>query len=203
MNQSEMQMQVNNENTSQNQSEVTENFPNQETQSENVAPASSQTNKESFESRVENSVTEQQVNNDSFTGQVKWFNNRLGYGFITIITQGKRLNEDIFVHQQHINPKTSDYRSLQQGEYVSFRIGTADSDSQVQKNGHPHQAISVTGVYGGSLLCDQIPRRETTSTLSSRSNNRQGHPLSQNSNKPRKFNSRGRRSSENNTDSME
>ena len=97
----------------------------------------------------------------SFIGQVKWFNNRLGYGFITIVSQGDRNNEDIFVHQQHITPKTSDYRALQQGEYVSFQLGTADSNSENGSESAKHvtQAVNVTGVFGGTLMCDQIPRR--------------------------------------------
>jgi cold shock CspA family protein len=101
----------------------------------------------------------------SYVGQVKWFNNRLGYGFITIISQGDRHNEDIFVHQQHITPKTSDYRSLQQGEYVSFQLGTADSSASANTEAsseslkHVNQAVNITGVFGGSLMCDQIPRR--------------------------------------------
>jgi cold shock CspA family protein len=92
----------------------------------------------------------------NYVGQVKWFNNRLGYGFITIISEGERKNEDIFVHQQHITPKSSDYRSLQQGEYVSFQLGTPDTSEEGAK--HVNQAVKVTGVFGGSLMCDQIPR---------------------------------------------
>ena len=92
----------------------------------------------------------------NYVGQVKWFNNRLGYGFITIISEGDRKNEDIFVHQQHITPKSSDYRSLQQGEYVSFQLGTPDTSEEGAK--HVNQAVKVTGVFGGSLMCDQIPR---------------------------------------------
>ena len=99
-----------------------------------------------------------------FVGQVKWFNNRLGYGFITIVSPGAHNNEDIFVHQQHITPKTSDYRSLQQGEYVSFQLGTADANSDAAPSEtaggkHVNQAVKVTGVFGGALMCDQIPRR--------------------------------------------
>ncbi len=101
----------------------------------------------------------QQSESTGFVGQVKWFNNRLGYGFITIISTGEHSGEDIFVHQQHITPKTSDYRSLQQGEYVSFQLGTADTNSEGEAAKHTNQAVKVTGVYGGTLMCDQIPRR--------------------------------------------
>jgi len=98
-----------------------------------------------------------QTSSESYVGQVKWFNNRLGYGFITIISECDRKNVDVFVHQQHITPKTSEYRSLQQGEYVSFNLGKADSEGESAK--HDSQAINVTGVFGGTLMCDQVIRR--------------------------------------------
>ncbi len=106
---------------------------------------------------TQNQVSATPINSTSYVGQVKWFNNRLGYGFITIISECERRNEDIFVHQQHITPQTSDYRSLQQGEYVSFLLGKADTEGESSK--HSTQAVSVTGVFGGTLMCDQIPRR--------------------------------------------
>ena len=101
-----------------------------------------------------------QTASESYVGQVKWFNNRLGYGFITIISEFDHKNEDVFVHQQHITPKTSEYRSLQQGEYVSFNLGKADAEGESSK--HDSQAINVTGVFGGTLMCDQVVRRAPT-----------------------------------------
>ncbi len=49
------------------------------------------------------------------TGQVKWFNNSKGYGFI-----GRADGTDVFVHYSAI---TGDgYRSLQEGDSVEFEI---------------------------------------------------------------------------------
>jgi CspA family cold shock protein len=49
------------------------------------------------------------------TGQVKWFNNAKGYGFI-----GRDDGNDVFVHYSAI---TGDgYRTLQEGETVEFEI---------------------------------------------------------------------------------
>jgi CspA family cold shock protein len=49
------------------------------------------------------------------TGQVKWFNNAKGYGFI-----GRDDGADVFVHYSAI---TGDgYRSLQEGDTVEFEI---------------------------------------------------------------------------------
>jgi len=104
--------------------------------------------------QLENQVVENVDNklscNLSHTGQVKWFNNKLGYGFIKIISDNSEDN-DIFVHQTHISPATSEYRSLSTGEYVSFNISGDDGN---------RQAVDVKGVNGGPLLVDNSIRRK-------------------------------------------
>ena len=74
-------------------------------------------------------------------GRVKWFNSRLGYGFITVE------EDDIFVHQSNICPNISQFRTLTQGEYVSLNISSTDNDNT-------RMAVDVTGVNGGPLMCD-------------------------------------------------
>ncbi len=49
------------------------------------------------------------------TGQVKWFNNAKGYGFI-----GRSDGADVFVHYSAI--MGDGYKSLQEGETVEFEI---------------------------------------------------------------------------------
>ncbi len=49
------------------------------------------------------------------TGQVKWFNNAKGYGFI-----GRPDGADVFVHYTAI--QGDGYKSLQEGETVEFEI---------------------------------------------------------------------------------
>ncbi len=49
------------------------------------------------------------------TGQVKWFNNSKGYGFI-----GRNDGADVFVHYSAI--AADGYKSLQEGDSVEFEI---------------------------------------------------------------------------------
>ena len=49
------------------------------------------------------------------SGQVKWFNNEKGYGFIDYIT-----GEDIFVHYSAI--KQDGYKTLTEGQRVEFDL---------------------------------------------------------------------------------
>ena len=77
-------------------------------------------------------------------GQVKWFDNKLGYGFITVLNNDHS-GKDVFVHQTNVHPSESEYRTLSKGEYVSLNVST---DEKVQ-------ALNVTGVLGGTLRCDE------------------------------------------------
>ena len=84
------------------------------------------------------------------TGQVKWFNRRRGYGFIKILksedSDEDYIGKDVFVHQSHITPKQSTYRSLDENEYVEFALSLDERNTT--------QAVNVTGIMNGTLLCD-------------------------------------------------
>ena len=82
--------------------------------------------------------------NKIYNGQVKWFNDKNGYGFITFIDDDLKGN-NIFVHHSSIKPKISQYKSLIMGEYVSFRVN---------KNDKGPQASDVSGFGGGTLMID-------------------------------------------------
>jgi cold shock protein len=56
-----------------------------------------------------------QVTMEAAEGQVKWFNNQKGYGFIV-----KDDSPDIFVHHSAINMEG--YRTLKPGEAVEFDL---------------------------------------------------------------------------------
>lgn len=57
------------------------------------------------------------------TGKVKWFNAEKGYGFITSDD-----GTDVFVHYSAI--QTDGYRSLDEGQAVSFDVTTGDRGPQ-------------------------------------------------------------------------
>lgn len=81
-----------------------------------------------------------------YTGSTKWFNDKLGYGFITIC-DGDEKGKDIFVHHSGIKPLNSNYKTLRKGEYIQFNIING-------MNGL--QAVDVTGIKGGPLMCDYV-----------------------------------------------
>ena len=107
------------------------------------------------EQTVETHGSTEPIQVGSYTGQVKAFNPRKGYGFIAVHGEN---TDDVFVHQTNICPVRSTYRTLTRGEYVSFDI--SDDDKR--------QALNVRGVGGGTLRCDAVgqrrPRGNTSST---------------------------------------
>jgi len=107
----------------------------------------------------------------SFIGRVKWFNNKAGYGFITV-TDGEKSGQDIFVHHSGISVDSEQFKYLIQGEYVEFQISPTDEGSK-----HPSQATGVTGVKGGKLMCQtRNENRKTTATTSNVSTNKKATP---------------------------
>jgi len=80
-------------------------------------------------------------------GQVKWFNNKAGYGFITV-NDGEYSGKDIFIHYSAIRVTNSQYKYLVQGEYVEFNLVKSNTDT------HEYQATDISGVKGGALMCE-------------------------------------------------
>lgn len=89
-----------------------------------------------------------------YTGRVKWFNNKSGFGFITQC-DGQN-DKDIFVHWSSIKVENSQYKYLVQGEYVDFCL------VKPERSDHEFHAVEVSGVKGGSLMCET--RRESFNT---------------------------------------
>ena len=87
------------------------------------------------------------------TGRVKWFNNKAGYGFISITDNvdddnGISSSTDIFVHNSAINVDKQQYKYLVQGEYVEFDLVKTTSQN------HKTQASNVSGIKNGKLMCE-------------------------------------------------
>ena len=109
-------------------------------------------------------TTTDKTNVSKTSGRVKWFNNKSGYGFITVST-GDHEGDDIFVHHSSITVDKEQYRYLVQGEYVEFFLKEmVDSD-------HKWQASDVSGISSGKLMCEtrletRVTRTETTTSPS-------------------------------------
>lgn len=87
----------------------------------------------------------------TLTGCVKWFNNGLNYGFITVLTEGEHRNTDVFVHQSNIKTSRDCFRTLYTGECVQFELTKSDNEK------HPIHAVAVQGFNGVQLRCE-VPR---------------------------------------------
>jgi CspA family cold shock protein len=94
------------------------------------------------------------TSSERFTGRVKWFNNKAGYGFITV-TDGSKSGTDVFVHHSSIKVDSEQYKYLVQGEYIEFTL------SDTKTTDHEFQAGEVSGIKGGKLMCET--RRDSRS----------------------------------------
>ena len=102
-----------------------------------------------------------------YVGRVKWFNNRAGYGFITV-TEGDSANEDLFVHHSAICVSSEQYKYLVEGEYINFEKIVSENSE------HKFQAGNVTGVAGGQLMCET--RNSARVSRSEKSGDSQSRP---------------------------
>ena len=100
------------------------------------------------------------VSTERKIGNVKWFNNKAGFGFITM-GENTDSPKDVFAHYSNINVKNSQYKYLVQGEYVEFDL------SPTTEGEHEFQATNITGIQGGATLCERrrISREAAEATL--------------------------------------
>ena len=108
-----------------------------------------------------NNVPPTEVTDSFSSGRVKWFNNKAGYGFITV-SSGDHEGSDVFIHHSAITVEHEQYRYLVQGEYVNFDL------CQVEDDNHKWQAGAVKGINGGKLMCEtRLESRESRMTRTS------------------------------------
>jgi cold shock CspA family protein len=82
------------------------------------------------------------------TGMVKWFNNKSGFGFITVCGEDEFSGKDIFAHYSSIRVTNSQYKYLVQGEYIDFALVKSENEK------HEFHAMDITGVMNGPILCE-------------------------------------------------
>jgi len=76
----------------------------------------------------------------SHTGKVKWFNQRKGYGFLTV----DKTNEEIFVHFKDI--KMEGFKTLRDEQGVEFDVEPSNK-GKVAKNVSPTSQPPGTGTH--------------------------------------------------------
>ena len=87
------------------------------------------------------------MSSDRLTGSVKWFNNKAGYGFVTV-KGGDHDGKDVFAHYSAIKVADDQFRYLVQGEYIEFDL-TKDESGK-----HDFVVSNISGIKGGSLMCE-------------------------------------------------
>jgi len=114
-----------------------------------------------------------------YTGRVKWFNNKAGYGFVTVSNSADRVKvgEDVFCHHSGVKVASEQYKYLVQGEYVEFTLRPSDNDN------HPYQAASLTGIGGGKLMCETRNEQRQQRAQDEAEGSREGAPQSQHTRK--------------------
>lgn len=134
-----------------------------------------------LESETRNAVT----TGERVKGVCKWFNNKSGYGFLTI-TEGDKKDSDIFVYHSSLQVvDENQYKYLVQGEYVDFTVSSVDSSKSQGK--YEYHATNVSGINGGKLMCEtrneaRISRPKSEITKSTFSTRNLSRRLSKNDN---------------------
>ena len=94
------------------------------------------------------------MSSDRLTGSVKWFNNKAGYGFVTV-KGGDHDGKDVFAHYSAVKVVDDQFRYLVQGEYIEFDL-TKDESGK-----HDFVVSNISGIKGGSLMCEVQRSNET------------------------------------------
>lgn len=96
---------------------------------------------------VKHSSSSETQDGPRLTGRVKWFNNKSGFGFITVC-DGEHKNKEIFIHYSSIRTESSKYKYLVQGEYVEFLLVKSGNEN------HEYHASDISGIKEGILMCE-------------------------------------------------
>ena len=113
------------------------------------------------------------------SGRVKWFNNKAGYGFITVNDCETNEERDMFVHHSEIKVDQTQYKYLVQGEYVEFVIGAINRENNTDVH-----ATNVRGINGGKLMCETRNEVRSFRTSHEQTEQRPARPARQESARP-------------------
>lgn len=116
------------------------------------------------------------MSSDRITGSVKWFNNKAGYGFVTV-KGGDHDGKDVFAHYSAIKVADDQFRYLVQGEYIEFDLTKDDSGK------HDFVVSNISGIKGGSLMCEV--QRASEKNRVSASDNDGFQPVKKRTHKPK------------------
>jgi CspA family cold shock protein len=83
------------------------------------------------------------------TGIVKWFDNKKGFGMITLMESANK-GKDIFAHHSEVHVNVQQYKYLVAGEYVSFNVNHIAGDEAKLT------AVDIKGVLDGPVMCETI-----------------------------------------------
>ena len=93
----------------------------------------------------------EEKNTGSEVGNVLWFDQKKGFGFIKVITPGSEYHgKEIFVHYSSINSE-SNFKKLYPGENVSLNV---EKNPEENNNGKEFISKDISGLYGTPLLVD-------------------------------------------------
>ena len=96
-------------------------------------------------------MTEETIVIGNEVGNVVWFDQKKGFGFIKIITpESKYLGKEVFVHFSSLKSE-SRFKKLYPGENVSLNVIKNTVEDKSEKE---YICDNVTGLYGTSLLVD-------------------------------------------------
>ena len=100
-------------------------------------------------------------------GNVIWFDQKKGFGFIKIITpKSEYLEKEVFVHYSSVKSENR-FKKLYPGENVSLDVV---KNTDTNASGKEFICSNVSGLYGSPLLVDltnfifKVIRRRDTST---------------------------------------
>ena len=83
-----------------------------------------------------------------YTGIVKWFQPKNGYGFITVLDSDGKYT-DVFAHFKSLSVKQDQYKFLVVGEYVNLNV-LENTDGSKYK----YYAHNISGIMKGPLMCE-------------------------------------------------